>query len=102
MEFDCIVYLMDDKSEEELEKYENLGIELPEEEEYEDQKIVKYSFDASNIVEIRQTFIKYKDNFMDAVCVTFLMDRVPSTTPPLLISYNNFKEKLNEYNKKGS
>ena len=58
-----------------------------------DEKFVKYSFDPSSISEVRQTFIKYKDEWLDAVVVTFGENNLE--TPPLIIHYDKFKIMIN-------
>lgn len=103
IEFNCIVYLKNDKAQEEVRKFEDMGMTFPVEEQENEEKIVKYSFDASKIAEIRETFIKYKGEWQNAVCATFAMtDKVITETPPLLISYEDFKRKVNEHNQKNS
>jgi len=103
LEFNCIVYLKNDEADSQAEKFVDMGIPVPEEIEEQEERIVKYSFDASNIAEVRETFIKYKGEWEDAVCATFAMtDKVITETPPLLVSYEEFKRKVNEYNQKSS
>ena len=60
-----------------------------------DEKFVKYSFDPSLISEVRQTFIKYKDEWLDAVVVTFGENNFE--TPPLIVHYDKFKKMINEH-----
>lgn len=94
LEFEILVVLRDEQTR----KWEDMGI-MPSEEEQE-HRFVKYSFDASTIVEIRQTFVKYKGEWLDAVVCTYTENNFE--TPPLLVEYNRFKEMLDEYNKEST
>lgn len=102
LEFEVVVYLKDDKSEEELSSLENLGISLQQQEEESDDKIVKYSFIPDSIIEIRQSFVKYNDRWEDAVICGFTKNKYNFETPPLLTTYEEFKTKLDEYHKEES
>ena len=94
LEFKIIVILQDDSAQ----KFIDMGI-TPTEDSI-TEKFVKYSFDATKISEIRQTFIKYKEQWLDAVVVTYGEDNYE--TPPLIIHYDEFKKQLNEHNKKNT
>ncbi len=98
IEFDVVVYLQDDKVQKEMEKYMEMGVHPPEQEQQE--KIVKYAFDCSNIIEVRQTFVMYKGGWKDAIVAT--ISEPLYETPPLLTTYKAFKEKVNEHNKKNT
>ena len=63
-------------------------------------KFVKYSFDPSTIVEMRQTYVEHEGEWLDAVVCTFTDNNFE--TPPLIVHYNEFKRMLNEYNKKNT
>lgn len=65
-----------------------------------DERLIKFSFDASDIKEFKQSFIKYKGKWLDAVICTCTEDYI--YTPPLIVHYNDFKKMLNEYNKKNA
>lgn len=93
MEFDIVVHQWD----KDVEKLENMGIDAPKEE-----KIVKYLFKSRDIVEIRQSFVEYLDENYDAVVVSYNVGGTCYVTPPLLVSYDNFKIKYDEYYKKGA
>ena len=88
LEFDVVIYYVDEQTR----KFEEMGLEPVKEE-----RIVKYSFDATKVLEIRQTFVNYKEEPVDAVVVTWGDNY---ETPPLMISYDEFKVKYNEYYKK--
>ena len=91
LEFEIIVILQDDQTE----KWESMGI-TPDENNLE-KRFVKYSFDPSTIIEIRQTFVMYKQRWLDAVVCVFTDQNLE--TPPLLVHYDKFKRMLDEYNK---
>lgn len=95
LEFDVIIYLKDDNAKKEANKLRDMGIEVPEVEEKE-EKIAKYSFNPSEIYEYRQTYVKYKGDILDAVTVTFTSHLYE--TPALLIHYDEFKERLKQWN----
>lgn len=65
-----------------------------------EHKFVKYSFDPSTIVEMRQTYVEHEGEWLDAVVCTFTDNNFE--TPPLIVHYNEFKRMLNEYNKKNT
>lgn len=94
LEFEVLVILQDDQTQ----KWENMGI-IPSEDSME-QRFVKYSFDPSTIVEMRQTFVKYQEEWLDAVVCTFTENNFE--TPPLLVHYDKFKRMLDEYNKEST
>ena len=94
LEFEVLVILQDDQTQ----KWENMGI-IPSEDSIE-QRFVKYAFDPSTIVEMRQTFVKYQEEWLDAVVCTFTENNFE--TPPLLVHYNKFKRMLDEYNKEST
>ena len=94
LEFEILVILQDDQTQ----KWENMGI-IPNEEHME-QKFVKYAFNPTTITEVRQTFVKYGQEWLDAVVCTFTENTLE--TPPLLIHYDKFKKMLDEYNKKST
>ena len=94
LEFEILVILQDDQTQ----KWEDMGI-IPNEEHME-QRFVKYAFDPTTIVEIRQTFVKYKQEWLDAIVCTYTENNFE--TPPLLIHYKEFKRMLDEYNKKST
>lgn len=103
LEFDCVIYLNNTKENQEAEKLRDMGINVPEEDGTKEEKIVKYSFNAKNIVEVRETFVEYQNEWQPAVCVMFgALDRVMTETPPLLTTYGEFKRRLNEYNKEST
>lgn len=93
LEFEILVILQDDQTQ----KWEDMGI-IPSED-YMEQRFVKYAFDPTTIVEVRQTFVKYKQEWLDAVVCTYTENNFE--TPPLLVHYKEFKRMLDEYNKKG-
>ena len=92
LEFEILVILQDDQTQ----RWEEMGI-IPNEEDRE-QRFVKYAFNPTTIVEVRQTFVKYKQEWLDAVVCTFTENNFE--TPPLLVHYDKFKRMLDEYNKK--
>lgn len=96
LEFEVVIYLKDSSKDLEIEKYLDMGIDIPEEEL--EERIVKYSFNPTKILEVRQTFVKYRGDWRDAVIVTY-GDR-DFETPPLLTTFEEFKRKVNEHNKK--
>jgi len=97
IEFDVIIYYSEADREREVEKYLDLGMEPPPHASN-TEEIVKYYFDCSDITEIKQTKILYRDNWKDAVVVTFSSRHI--MTPPLLCTIEEFKAKVNEHNKK--
>lgn len=104
LEYKVVIYLNNAKAEEQAEKYRDLGIQIPEEEQEVEEKIVKYSFNISGeIVEIRETFVKYLSEWLPAICVSFTTkEGTFIDTPPLLVTYEEFKRNLNEHNKKNT
>lgn len=92
MEFDIVVHHYD----KEAEKLENMGIDAPKQE-----KIVKYLFKSRDIIEVRQTFVEYEEEDYDSVVVSYNVGGNCYVTPPLLVSYDNFKKRYDEYYKKG-
>ena len=94
LEFEVLVILQDDQTQ----KWEDMGI-TPSEDNME-QRFVKYSFDPSTVVEMRQTFVEYKGEWLDAVVCTYTENNFE--TPPLLVHYNEFKRMLDEYNKEST
>ena len=94
LEFEILVILQDDQTQ----KWEDMGI-IPSEGHME-QRFVKYAFDPTTIVEVRQTFVKYKQEWLDAVVCTYTENNFE--TPPLLVHYKEFKRMLDEYNKKST
>lgn len=95
LEFNVVAYLKNKKHNQELEKLKEMGVPVPEEEEKE-EKLVKYSFNPKTIIEYRQSFVEYMGEWRDATVVSFT-DHVYET-PPLLIHYDMFKQKLKEWN----
>lgn len=96
LEFEVVIYLKDSSKDLEVEKYLDMGIDyVPEEQE---ERIVKYSFNPTKILEVRQTFVKYRGDWRDSVIVTYGDDNFE--TPPLLATFEEFKRKVNEHNKK--
>ena len=94
LEFEILVILQDDQTQ----KWEDMGIILSED--HMEQRFVKYAFDPTTIVEVRQTFVKYKQEWLDAVVCTYTENNFE--TPPLLVHYKEFKRMLDEYNKKST
>ena len=94
IEFQVLVILHDDN----VQKLLDMGI-IPTGDTL-DEKFVKYSFDPSTIVEMRQTYVEHEGEWLDAVVCTFKDNNFE--TPPLLVHYNEFKKMLNEYNKKNT
>jgi len=103
IEFNYVIYLNDDTpGTPEEEKLKDLGINI-EEENKETEKIVVYSFLPTDIVELRDTFIKYKQNWHRAVVASYLAnDKVLIETPPLFITREDFKREVNEQNQKST
>lgn len=91
MEFDIVVHHYNS----ETERLENLGIDAPK-----DEKIVKYSFKATDLIELRQTYVEYEGETYDSVVVSYDVKGTCYVTPPLLVSYENFKTQYNEHYKK--
>jgi len=102
IEFECVAFLNNESAQKEKQKYEELGIDIPEEDTSNiDERIVKYCFDPTHIVEAKQTFIRYKGEWVDAVIAMYLMNgKLPNETPFLLTTYKEFKERIDEHNKK--
>ena len=92
IEFSCVVYLTDS---EEDEKLQEMGVQVNSARK---EKIVRYSFNPTLITEVRETFVKYEGEWYDAVIVTFTENNYE--TPPLVITYDEFKQRINEHNKK--
>src|SRR5699024_3611967 len=88
LEFEVVIYLKDSSKDLEIEKYLDMGIDYVPEEEQE-EKIVKYSFNPTKILEVRQTFVKYRGDWRDSVVVTYGDDNFE--TPPLLTTFEKFK-----------
>lgn len=95
LEYNIVLYLKNDKADRELEMYEDMGIEVPQEQVKE--KIVKYSFYPKNIKEIRQSFVSYNGEWLDATVCIYSEQLLE--TPPLLVEYEEFKKAIDEYNK---
>lgn len=103
LEFDVVAYLKDDKKKEEQDKYREMGINISSEEEEREEKLVKYAFDPTTLTEVRQTFVMYQGKWQDAVVATVAEPLYE--TPPLLVNYEQFKQKFKEWdetNKKTS
>jgi len=100
IEFDVIIYYNgdDEKSQQEIEKYLDMGMEPPEPDGTKKEEIVKYYFDCSDIKEIRETKITYEDNWRKAIVVTFSSRFI--VTPPLLCTIEEFKARINEHYQK--
>lgn len=94
LEFQVLIMIQDDSAQ----KFLDMGI-TPTESSLE-ERFVKYSFDPSYIAEIRQTFVRYKGEWVDSVVVTFTENNYE--TPPLIVHYDEFKKILNEHNTKNS
>lgn len=62
-----------------------------------EERIVKYSFDPKRVTEYRQSFVRYKEQWVDAVVCT--LKPLMHETPLLLTSYEDFKTTLDGYNK---
>lgn len=96
IEYTCVGYLS--KDDKEIERYEDFNIPIPEESQME--KIVLYSFKPYEIIEVRETFVTYEDEWQPAVAITYSSkDGNVFYTPALLVSYTEFKKRLNEYYK---
>ncbi len=102
MEFNVIVYLSNPKASAEAERLEEMGIKIPDDNSGIEERIVKYAFDASNIVEIRETLSKFGDGWEPAISVTYMVKGKVFDTPPLLIEYQEFKKIINGNNKKST
>lgn len=92
LEFKIVITLVDN----EVQKLYDMGI-VPNDENA-NEKMVKYCFDVSNIVEMRQTYVKYKEQWLDAVVVSYSEEYI--MTPPLVIHYDELKKILNEHHNK--
>lgn len=84
LEFEILVILQDDQTQ----KWEDMGI-IPSEDNME-QRFVKYAFDPSTIVEMRQTFVKYKEEWLDAVVCT--LQKITLKLHHFLYTIKNLKE----------
>lgn len=98
MEFDYVIYLNNTKEQESNSKLRELGLEVTESD-LKEERIAKFSFDVSSIAEIRETFVDYNDSWESAVCCVYVCNNVTIDTPPLLIGYEEFKKRIDEYNK---
>lgn len=94
LEFKIVVTLVDN----EVQKLYDMGI-TPNDEDS-NEKMVKYCFDASNIKEMRQSYVKYKGEWLDAVIVSYSEEYI--MTPPLIIHYDELKKILDEYHNKNT
>lgn len=94
LEFEVLIVLKNEQTQ----KLIDMGID-PTEIRME-HKFVKYSFDPSTIVEMRQTYVEHEGEWLDAVVCTFTDNNFE--IPPLIVHYNEFKRMLNEYNKKNT
>lgn len=63
-----------------------------------EERITKYSFDATLITAYRQTYVRYKSRWLEAVVCC--LDPEYFETPPLLVEYDKFKKDLEELKKK--
>ena len=59
--------------------------------------VVNYAFDASTISEFRESFVNYQGEDHPAVVCVY-GETYPLETPAILISVEDFKLKLDEYN----
>src|SRR5690606_9420204 len=93
LEFEVVVYLKDDPQDlEQLEKLQDLGLNIPQDEDEDlNDRIVSYSFSPDQIIEVRQSFVKYKGNWENAVVCGFTKGKYNFETPPLLVDYEEFK-----------
>ena len=94
LEFEVLIVLKNEQTQ----KLIDMGID-PTEIRME-HRFVKYSFDPSLISEFRQTYVKYKEEWLDAVIVTFGENNFE--TPPLIVHYDKFKTMINEHNTKST
>lgn len=96
LEYTVVTYLRDDKAKEEQDKYREMGIPMDSEEVEKEERLLKYCFDPSEVIEVRQTFVTYQGRWEDAVVVSITNKLYE--TPPLLVSYDEFKKDLKEWN----
>lgn len=94
VEFTCIIVTTDSEDE----RLVDMGIQT--EESIIQEKIVRYSFNPATITEVRETYTKYRGEWQPAVVATFTDSNYE--TPPLLTTYDEFKQKINEHNKKNT
>lgn len=97
IELNTITFLVPPDKKQENQKWEEMGI-YRETSESDDvvEKIVKYKFYFDEIVEVKETFIITKNEIRDVTVCTFLIDSRMVETPALLITYDDFLDKLDE------
>jgi hypothetical protein len=97
LEYDIIIWLVNN-DEPVQHKWSDLEEDETPSASNKEEKITKYSFDATLITAYRETFVKYKDRWLPAVVCC--LDPEYFETPPLLVEYNKFKEDLKELKEK--
>ena len=97
LEYDIIIWLVNND-----EPVKHKWSDLEEEEEHEpvnkEEKITKYSFDATQVTAYRQTYVRYNNRWIEAVVCC--LDPQYFETPPLLVEYDKFVQDLKELKEK--
>lgn len=94
IETEVVIYL-DGESEEDI-RLQEMGIYNREEDNKEEDRIVKYSFWLDNLIEVRQSLVYFNGEWLEAVVVTCGNTETGKLwkTPALLIPYNQFFSKI--------
>lgn len=98
LKFEVVVYLRGDRETNDI--LNDLELNYQDTEDITVDRIVSYSFEPDDIIEIRETFVKYNGEWREAVMCSFLRGNYNYQTPPLLTTYEELKTQLDEYNKK--
>lgn len=93
LEYGVVIELKDDQAQ----KWEDMGMQPREE--FKDERVTMFSFIAQEVIEYRQTYVKYKGEWRDCVVCVYKHDDTVFDTPALLVSYEQFKKDLNDYKK---
>lgn len=99
LEFDIVIFKNPSKSEiMNREKLLDMGISYSDDEERE-ESLSKYTFIPKIIIEFNKTLVSYNGEDKEAVICTYLPHKNSRTyqTPPLVVSYEKFKERIREY-----
>lgn len=98
IETEVVIYLdkSEDKDIEEVERLRDLGIFQPNisESEEVEEKIVKYSFWIGKLLEVRESLVHYKGDWLEGVVITTMEQGKVMTTPVILIPYKDLFNKL--------
>lgn len=98
LEFEVVIYQIPSIEEsDEIERLKDLGIYSSDNEEEKKEKLVRYSFKPEAIIEYRESIVKYRNKDHEGVVCLYNAGRYNYETPVLLISYDEFERKIEQY-----